>query len=484
MKINIIEKYHSMAMSRIAFWLKAGLVEIGEVVISDAHDPEADINYHLPWHFILQEDCPGKNVIFYTHHHKGMRNELAKACDLADKIICMSFHGRKELLAIGVPAEKLWVAYCGTDGFGAVKRNIGVVGAVQPDGRKREHLLTELAFALDPIELELVNFLIIGRGWEATIDKLERHGASVTYFPDIGDDKLIELYGAMNLLLVTGEMEGGPMPVLEGLRSGVPIIAPNAGYAADFLNNTYGSQEYLISEIKRFLRPTIENIQLGALFTWRGFVQDHALVMASLVDVECDPKSPNGTGRYKQLFDAISEHKPKSVCEIGTWNGHSAVQIIQRMAEYMPIEEVKYTGFDLFETATPSDIIREFSKTPPPVDIVRRRIDATEADIRLWAGDTKKTLEHVPEADLYFIDGGHSEKTIANDWKFVSEIMKNHAVVIFDDYYHEGKPEGMGCNSLVDNLSPMWEVTKLPFMSEAMYDGKPLGIGMVKVTYA
>jgi hypothetical protein len=483
MKINIIEKYHSMAMRRIALWLKAGLVELGEVVVSDSFDPNADVNYHLPWHFILEESS-GVNVIFYTHHHKRLGAEVAKACHLADKVICMSFHGRKELISLGVKPEKIWVSYCGTDGFGATRKNIGVVGAVQPDGRKREHLLVDIAFALDSMELDMTNFVIVGRGWEDTIDKLKRHDVSVSYFPDVEDAKLIELYGAMDVLLVTGELEGGPMTVLEALRSGVPVIAPEVGYAADFLHETYNSFEYLLSQVKRFLRPSIENVRLGALFTWRAFIQDQALVIASLVNAECDPKNPSATGRYKQLFDAIDEHKPKSICEIGTWNGHSAVQMIQRMAQYMPIEDVKYTGFDLFELATPTHMISEFSKVPPPVDIVRRRIDATGADIRLWAGETKDTLVNIPDADMYFIDGGHSEETIANDWKHVSETMKNHAVVIFDDYYFEGKPDGMGCNSLVDNLSPMWEVEKLPFMSEVLYDEKPLGIGMVKVTYA
>ena len=84
-------------------------------------------------------------------------------------------------------------------------------------------------------------------------------------------------------------------------------------------------------------------------------------------------------------------------------------------------------------------------------------------------------------SDFYFVDGGHSEATIENDGNQVLAKMSynQNAIAIFDDYYHEGKPEGMGCNNFIDRLNlAEYEVTHLPARTTAA-DGRV--IGMVKV---
>ena len=127
----------------------------------------------------------------------------------------------------------------------------------------------------------------------------------------------------------------------------------------------------------------------------------------------------------------------------------------------------------------------ELSKWPPSEEAVYRYIKPTGADIALVKGNTKETLkEYTAGADFYYIDGGHSEETINNDWHYVSEAMHKDSVALFDDYY-KGGPEGMGCNRLVDGLDPeVWKVEILPHETEAKYNDEGLFIRMVKVTHA
>ena len=83
-------------------------------------------------------------------------------------------------------------------------------------------------------------------------------------------------------------------------------------------------------------------------------------------------------------------------------------------------------------------------------------------------------------ADLCFIDGGHSEETIAHDGAAVLESMPEGATVIFDDYYHPAK-DGIGCNRFINGLDrERHEITHLPIQTDA--DG--MKIGMVKVKRA
>jgi len=181
-------------------------------------------------------------------------------------------------------------------------------------------------------------------------------------------------------------------------------------------------------------------------------------------------------------LDIIDEIKPSEIVEIGTWNGNRALQMIQQAAKYHSISEIYYEGFDLFETQTGEQFRSELSKRGWNVKVVEKRLQATGAEIELVQGDTKETLAEniVERAGLYFVDGGHSEKTIQNDFEEVRPLLIN-SVAVFDDYYHEGKPEGMGCNKVIDSLTDQYKVTHLPIRTKTE-DGRV--IGMVRVEHA
>ena len=81
------------------------------------------------------------------------------------------------------------------------------------------------------------------------------------------------------------------------------------------------------------------------------------------------------------------------------------------------------------------------------------------------------------------MDGGHSEETIKHDGNTALDLItyNKDVVIVFDDYYHEGRPEGMGCNKFIDSLDNFYEVTHLP--ARTLSDDGRL-IGMVQVRRA
>ena len=479
-RIHIINPYGSIAMERMTYPLTSELPKLYEVTTSAEVDPGADLNLHIPWHTLtgLEREGNSKHAIAYTHCNAGAVPGLLDACERADLITCMSYQGRRELVTLGVDPKKIWVIYCGADQFQYRKRLIGIVGYPQPNGRKREHLLLDLAWQYD---LSPFQFLFVGDSDGNTAAQLRALGVAADAI--MADDKaLAQIYQRLDCLLVTGYAEGGPLPLLEAMASGTPILSPRFGYASDLLGSEclYETAEELMQKLDAIAKPTLDNCLLTRAWTWRDYVAEYALVLGRLLGESVDIYPERGISRYAQLLDIIDEERPTDIVEIGTWNGNRALQMIQQTAKYTPIEDVFYQGFDLFDQQTGEDFRRELSKAACPENIIQRRLNATGANVYLVAGDTKNTLDDEGSiAGLYFVDGGHSEETTESDAHFVLAMLIHEGIAVFDDYYHAGKPEGVGCNKVIDNLDPyQFEITHLPARTLAD-DGRE--IGMVKV---
>lgn len=156
--------------------------------------------------------------------------------------------------------------------------------------------------------------------------------------------------------------------------------------------------------------------------------------------------------RYDYLIGLVAEDQPRTIMEIGTWNGARALEMLKAAPG------AEYYGFDLFEEATPETDEREKNvKRHHAMADVYSKI-AGQGFIRLYKGDTRKTildaLPDLPPMDLIWIDGGHSVGTIASDWAAIQTLIQDHTVVLLDDYYTGAiDTTRFGCNTLVNGLS-------------------------------
>jgi len=143
--------------------------------------------------------------------------------------------------------------------------------------------------------------------------------------------------------------------------------------------------------------------------------------------------------RYDQLFAEVKKVRPKNIMEIGVWTGERARKMIGVASRFHPKGSLHYYGFDLFESMDNEKFTKEVSKQPPTIKIVEEKLKKTRANIHLYKGDTVMVLPDqeatLPKMDIVFIDGGHSLETIANDWFYVSKLLHQGSVVIFDDYW-------------------------------------------------
>lgn len=193
------------------------------------------------------------------------------------------------------------------------------------------------------------------------------------------------------------------------------------------------------------------------------------------------------TKRYMNLLILIIFYKPKTILEIGVYNGLRAKQMIEAAKIYN--NQIIYYGFDLFENfyKEKNILFKELSKNPLKKKDIMSFLSSV-CKVFLFKGNTKKTLEKFTKKkikiDFLFIDGGHSVRTINNDWHYVQKLLHKKSIVVFDDYYLDDKGliKKFGCNKIIHNLNNSFKFQKLPFVDQFYNNNTPKKIKMVKVS--
>ena len=160
--------------------------------------------------------------------------------------------------------------------------------------------------------------------------------------------------------------------------------------------------------------------------------------------------------RQTQLFDLVRNKKPKHVIEIGTWTG-------KRALEFMAVSNCYYTGFDLFEDATPEINKAELNaKRPSSIASVGKAIEQAGFNkFCLIRGNTHETLPDYFSSmygswepfDFAYIDGGHSIATMENDYRWITQNIEEGGTIILNGWY-DPQPEGFGCNFIDGEVLP------------------------------
>ena len=437
----------------------------------------------------------------------------------AYRLVVLTNIMRKELVAAGIPEDKILVA---ADGVNLEKF---VIDVSQKEAREKLNLPANKKIAMytgsfflhswkgvDNIlqaTSKLPNhlFVLVG-GTKKEIDKLSKEVVDNVLLIKKQQHSQIPLYlKAADILLLPNTKEKAisekytsPLKLFEYMASKRSIIASNLPSIKEVLNE----KNSLLVE------PTIQGLvsginQISQNKEWADKISAQALVdvqnyswlkRAQKIIYEITNKQSNlnkkslfvriikkinKPRRYKNLNQTIDQLKPKNIMEIGVWNGNRSLQMITAAQKYHSPEKINYYGFDLFEDLTLEKFKEEVSKMPPLKQEVEDKLRMTKSNINLFKGDTIQSLPEniakLPKMDFIFIDGGHSLKTITNDWYCVQQLMHNETVVIFDDYWNRNdagaKPiiegidkERFGVEILKpqDKFKKEWGILKINFV--------------------
>lgn len=139
------------------------------------------------------------------------------------------------------------------------------------------------------------------------------------------------------------------------------------------------------------------------------------------------------------FFEIFDYYKPTTICEIGTHDGKSAVQFVDHCLQYQ--KNLKYTGYDIFDAVKSNEKFhaKEVNGkgagkfTTAKNNLRHRQKKKNKFSFELIVGFTKDTLVE-STYDFVYIDGGHSYKTVKQDY----EKLKTSKVIVFDDYQING----------------------------------------------
>ncbi len=109
---------------------------------------------------------------------------------------------------------------------------IGTFGNASGVRKGVQLLIDTLRLLPDDHERHLV---LAGRGWEQHLQALDDAVTKVHHVPVETSLELRERYAALDLYLCTSAIEGGPLPVLEALACGVPVVSTAVGHVCELI---------------------------------------------------------------------------------------------------------------------------------------------------------------------------------------------------------------------------------------------------------
>lgn len=221
-------------------------------------DPEADLNYYMPARDYFSSGCEGPAIALYTHG--------STAFDLVDRFrACVAMNETMADRLRTAGARDVWVARPGVDPVDRGPIVFGVIGRVYNNGRKGEHLVKEAVRA---------GYAVIGCAPDQRVRAMRRKQWPCPTPYTI--DQRAEFYRAIDYLLVTSTLEGGPMPVAEAVAWGVPVIAPiGVGWCDEFEclgRYEAGEWDSLRRVLERVTRPP----------TWDAWADTHRHLFETL----------------------------------------------------------------------------------------------------------------------------------------------------------------------------------------------------------
>ena len=244
------------------------LTEIPEVKLSTRVDNNAKLNYFF--NYFQFEETTTPSAAWFTHIEERSPQMVDKWWQVVDAVDVCVFHAEKyhKIVKERIPTKRCITISPGVDfdSFRPRKLRIGVIGRAYPEtGRKGEELLKRIVS-----EHSDIDWIVTGDSWNVESSYVEQ-------------DDLPGLYQNLDYLLITSMYEGGPMPALEAIASGVQVISPDIGWMSELPHINYGvsNHEELSAILESLKNPAAELRRMVFHRTWENFLDQHKMIFSS-----------------------------------------------------------------------------------------------------------------------------------------------------------------------------------------------------------
>lgn len=270
--VHVVLSDHGWIIEECARHLEERLPYIS---VGNDPDPAAELQYYVTYSARRERVSPIE-VALFTHREEDpvaarLFDETAMA---VDHVVAMSPATDHLIEQLGIRHRSCISPGVDLDRF-RPRLKIAVVGRTYHTGRKGEALVRSV------MDLPDIDWHFTGSGWPEP----GLHLAA---------EELPGFYRSMDYVLVPATNEGGPMCVLEALACGVPVIASEVGWAADYPHIAFerGSASSLRAVLERLLAERFALREHVAGVTWQNWADAHDRLFAGLATGGTTVSSP------------------------------------------------------------------------------------------------------------------------------------------------------------------------------------------------
>lgn len=176
--------------------------------------------------------------------------------DKADAVVTVAKEWQTYLIEKGVPENTIHLFYNGVDTqkfypyqnkslarkILKINSNSLLIGysaklTSNYEGRKGTDIFLETLQLLAKSGWKF-GIVITGPGWDKEVQRIESYGIEVFYRPFLPDQLMPAFYNALDMYVCTSRVEGGPVPVLESMACGTPVISTPVGVIKDYFEDS------------------------------------------------------------------------------------------------------------------------------------------------------------------------------------------------------------------------------------------------------
>lgn len=201
------------------------------------------------------------------------------------------------------------------------KFTIGIVGTRYPDGRKGEDFLRSIIEKLyQKSYANQINFIFLGNGWNGFVEKeIPYHIKQkinfkiIERFKDCEYEDYPDIYKLMDVLVVPSKVDTGPVPIIEALASGVPVISTPTGLSNLLLTKRFTNGEKFGSiisygDINSFI-DEFENFFMGGKRLYSMAEEKRIIIPSMVSDFTWENFTKRFEDIYLEIYHECKEHK-------------------------------------------------------------------------------------------------------------------------------------------------------------------------------
>jgi len=217
---------------------------------------------------------PDISLISTVHHI--VKFSQVEDCLLVDKIMVVCQKYMDELIQNGFPREKVVLIYNGVDtefflpkdklksreklGIPSQVFTIGFSAKASSDHDKRKGIDTflEVMSKLYSSLKSDIHVIITGPGWDDMIRHYPFNVLNIHYLRFLPTKQMPDFYNALDVYLVTSQVEGGPVPLLEAMSCGTPVVTTPVGTALDFVKDNFNGLMVPIGDVESIAKAILK----------------------------------------------------------------------------------------------------------------------------------------------------------------------------------------------------------------------------------